>query len=171
MSIIKMVYDFLSDKNGWDKVSTEEQLKKECEKRRLIKRSSAYYVSDLSLLSTCYSFGSPDEQVIGMVKEVKGNITEYYTKPPKNLHAQWVALDINTNEILEYYLYDNPPGQLKEMKYSKDGELLQVNYAINKFEDMPEEFKTKLTNFPYKENIFGYAHKPYGMIIEAYHKN
>ena len=177
MTILRKVYDFFADKNEWDKVSNEEQLILECEKRIIRKLSSMYNIEDLSLLSSIYSWGNDQDAALAQLKVVNDNITEYYmvskyyTKDfDKTFNSYSVALDMETDEILEYYFYDltSDCKQLKEMKYSKDKKFLQVNYGVSTFEDLPEEFKDKLVNFPNKESIFGYASKPYGKIIEAY---
>ena len=172
MELSLIAYNFLAEKNNWDKVSNLEELDIGCKERYIIKYSSMINVSDHSLRSNLYICGINEDLtcILCMIKEINGEVIEYYTKPPKNFNVstegtvEWVSRDLSTDEILEYYIYD--AAVMGEMKYSIKGELLQTNYEITKFDELPKEFQNALTNYPDKDKIVLYADKPYGRVVE-----
>lgn len=115
-------------------------------------------VQTQELISNLYTWGA--EQ--GFVKEVGGQITEYYTLPPEGITADWVSRDPYNDQMLEYYCYQD----FKELKYSMDGHLLQENHIVNSFSELPEDIQSSLSNYPNRNQIYMYANKPYGTIVE-----
>jgi hypothetical protein len=173
MELSLITYNFLAEKNNWTKVSNLEELDIGCKEHYIRKFSSMINVSDHSLRSNLYIWGINEDLtcILGMIKEINGEVIEYYTKPPKNFNVstegmvEWVSRDLSTDEILEYYIYD--AAVMEEIKYSIKGELLQTNYAITKFDELPKEFQNALTNYPDKDKIILYADKPYGRVVEV----
>jgi hypothetical protein len=176
-------YNFLAEKNNWTKVSNLEELDIGCKEHYIRKFSSMINVSDHSLRSNLYIWGINEDLtcILGMIKEINGEVIEHYTKVPTNFKFPikddeipiFASRDLSTNEILEYYSYEievnevNPPK--REMKYNMKGELLQTNHMITKFDELPKEFQNALSDYPYKDKIRMYANKPYGMIVEIFY--
>lgn len=167
-------YNFLAEKNNWTKVSNLEELDNGCKEHYIRKNGIMINISDYSLMSTLYlwstNWNNDDvNSFLGMIKVIDGEVTEYYTRPPKiyNNMGGWVSRDLYTNKMLEYYLYNFQDNKLQELKYDMEGELLQTNYMISKFDELPEEYQNALIDYPDKDKIYGYANKPYGKIVEV----
>jgi uncharacterized protein YozE (UPF0346 family) len=168
MELSLSAYNFLAERNNWTEVSTSEELNIGYKEYNIKKVYSMIRVSDHSLMCNLYTWGTD----MDLVKEVNGEITEYYTVAPENFSVSiegmlgWVSRDLSTNEILEYYVYDSTSSPKKEMKYNMVGKLLQTNYTIQKFDELPEEYQNLLIDYPDKDKICLYSNKPYGMIVE-----
>jgi hypothetical protein len=172
-------YNFLAEKNNWTKVFTTKDLNDGCKKHHIRKFSSMIRVSDYSLMSNLYVWGTKADldSIVGMIKEFDGEVIEHYTKVPRNFKfpikddesVAFVSRDLSTNKILEYYAYDIAVNPKKEMKYSVKGKLLQTNHMIKKFDELPKEFQNALIDYPDKDKIRIYANKPYGMIVEIFY--
>jgi hypothetical protein len=171
MQLSLEAYNFIAEKNNWDKVSTLEEVDSGCMEHNIRKISSMISISDYSLICNLYTWGTN----LNLVKEINGEITEYYTVAPKNFSVptkgilRWVSRDLITDEILEYYMSDTTHIPVKELKYNMKGELLQTNYMISKFDQLPEEYQNALIDYPDKDKIYIYSNKPYGMVVEIYY--
>ena len=167
------VYKFLAQKNNWIITLSDhelmQQITEECVKKDIFKASSVINIDDYSVISSLYGWdrdenGDPKY----LVKLVDGNITEYYIRPIKKfrrLNARWMSVDIHSGEPIEYYVYDN----VTEKKYDVNSNLMQINYAVGKFEDLPDDFKLALENYPEKNKVFMYSRKPYAKVVEILH--
>ena len=167
------VYKFLAEKNNWIINLTEhelmQQIMEECAKKDIFKASSIINIDDYSVISSIYVWGHDEKgDPKAMVKIANDNITEYYIRPIKKfrrLNAEWMSVDIHSNEPIEYYVYE----YMKEKKYDVNGNLMQINYGITKFEELPDDFKLALENYPEKNKVFNYSRKPYAKVVEINH--
>jgi hypothetical protein len=129
-------------------------------------KHQTYLVDDLKLVSTIYGF---ENQQYG-VKVVDGEVTEFYVRKPEGVikpNLTYVTYDVKTGEPLEYYCKDNNDVTKTETKYNfKTDEVMQVNHFAKPAE-LPADIKKLVANFKYKKNIFIYAEKPYGRIVEC----
>lgn len=97
-----------------------------------------------------------------LVKVKSGVVTEYYRRLVSGRNAAFVAYDLDTLEIVEYYR--NIDKQL--CKFDAKTELmLQANNNCT-FETLPVDFQDALVGFKYKHQAFMYAIKPYGRVVE-----
>ena len=181
MEISLNAYNFLAEKNNWTKVSNLEELDNGCKEHNIKKSSIMINISDCSLMSTLYVWGTDcDDDYIaqGLIKVIDGEVTEYYTTPPKNFNVSnvsnvstkgmVVSRDLSTDEILEYYLLNIQDDIIvHELKYDMEGQLLQTNHVISKFDQLPEEYQNALNHYPDKDKINLYADKPYGKVVEV----
>jgi hypothetical protein len=171
-------YNFLAEKNYWNTVSTAEDLDSECKKHYIKKMFSTISVSDYTVIDNVYTWGNSysKDNVLGAIKEVNGEVTEYYTRPsqdfvvpgpsPINARVEWVSRDLNTNETIEYYLYDRTDIITKEFRYNMEGTLIQTTNIISNYISLPKEYQDALVGYSNKDNIWSYSTNSEGMIIE-----
>lgn len=100
-----------------------------------------------------------------LIKVKNGKVSEYYRRLVSGRNSAFVAYDLATLDIIENY--KNIDNQLWKFDW-KTGEKLQANNNC-KYESLPEDFKSAIKDFYYKNQVFMYAIKPYGRIIEFYY--
>jgi hypothetical protein len=164
-----IAYNYLANKLGWPTKQTLEEVGIDADKNRVpLVKHQTYLVDSLKLVSTIYGF---ENQQYG-VKVVGSEVTEFYVRKPEGIvkpNLTYVTYDVKTGEPLEYYCKDSDgdSGAKIETKYNfKTDEVMQVNHFA-KTAELPEDVKKRVATFKYKNNIFIYAEKPYGRIVEC----
>ena len=152
-------YNFIASIFKWDKINSLDDIS--IKSRFPKKVVEMYSVEDHRLLGELYIF-------IGDAYWVKvndkGEASELYFKNhPKYPDCWGVSINPETLKPIEYY-----KETLKTIKkYDfKTNVLLQTNYFVSGFDDLPKTYQEKLKNFDHKDKIFYYANKPYGKIVE-----
>jgi len=108
------------------------------------------------------------------VKIVDDKVTEQYTltsTPTGGLDMQ--ALDLDTNEMVEYYHFvDKDLNQLPDgesgniAKFDANGNYTGSLSVVATYDELPEDKKPLLANFPYKDTIWRYKDSPdYGFVV------
>lgn len=100
-----------------------------------------------------------------LVKVKNGKVSEYYRRLLSNKDHCFVAYDVDTLKVVE--TYRNVDNRLNKYDWPS-GELKQSNNNCN-YEMLPEDFKAAISSFAYKNNVFMYAIKPYGRVVEFYY--
>lgn len=163
MSDRLIAYNFIADKLGWDsKKSDSELLATEFHNRIPKNLSYAFSLETKGILSRLFSVLKGEY----LIKVKDGAVVEFYSSnyllenKPK---VSFVAFDINTNDVIEYYISEN--NCLNKYDFLTDN-LKQVNHICRQ-DKVPESFQKDLIDFKEKNNIFIYASKPYGRIVEV----
>ena len=162
-----IAYNYLANKLGWPTKQTLEEVMVDSDKNRIpVIKHQTYLVDGLKLVSTVYAF---ENQKYG-VKVADGEVTEFYVEKPEGVvkpNLTYVTYDVKTGEPLEYYRKDSDEVAKTETKYNfKTDEVMQVNHFARTTE-LPADVKKLVATFKYKRNIFIYAEKPYGRIVEC----
>ena len=157
-----IAYNFLARKFGWDLASDENFFDTISDFKIPHKVVSMYDIDTLKRLNAVYvsAFGTY------LVKVNGKDVLEFYTTNSKHYtkeNASYIALDF-FDMPKEYYLTDKTT--LKKYSYETD-ELLQTNYLIRDFSELPQSAQVKLENFDRKDAICLYAQKEYGEIVEV----
>lgn len=97
-----------------------------------------------------------------LVKVSKGVVTEYYRRLLSNKRWAFIAYDVETLEPKERY--QNIGNQLCKFDWLT-GQPLQANNNCT-FDSLPTDFQSEIQTFPYRKNVFMYAIKPYGRVVE-----
>jgi len=100
-----------------------------------------------------------------LIKVKNGVVSEYYRRLVSGKNSAFVAYDLDTLEIIEYY--KNIDNELWKFDFKSD-EKMQANNNC-KYETLPDDFKVAIMDFEYKHQVFMYATKPYGRIVEFYY--
>ena len=153
------VYNFISKLFNWNEVQLMEEIK--IQSRIPKKIYEAYLIEDHKFIGSVYA-------VMGYAYWVKlddsGEVKElYFKEDPRYPDYNGISVDINTLEIKELYKKNETTVKKYDVKTKK---LLQTNYLISEFSELPKEYKEKLKDFEHKDKIFFYANKPYGKIVE-----
>ena len=97
-----------------------------------------------------------------LVKVKNGEVSEYYRRLISEKKYAYIAYDLNSLEPIEYY---KNIGQ-QEWKFDwHTGEKKQVNTFCDYF-GLPTDIRLAINDFQFKYNVFGYAMKPYGRVVE-----
>lgn len=100
-----------------------------------------------------------------LVKVKNGVVSEYYRRLVSGKNAAFVAYDLDTLEVVEHYKNEDS----KLWKYdSNTGDALQANNNCT-YATLPEDYKSAIQDFKYRESVFMYAKKPYGRVVEFYY--
>lgn len=96
-------------------------------------------------------------------------VTEWYRTD--NLHedntpANWVALDIVTNEIKEYYVNEMVNGICIEHKHDAATKERTATNMFQRFVSFTQEQQDKIENLPFKQTCYGWGNKPAGFTVE-----
>ena len=91
--------------------------------------------------------------------------TKYYDSENSDIDIAWFTnkeIDLITKETIVTYPYEG------SNKTDKNGKVLQVNHLIKGFNELPVYFQNSLldVDFPFVDDIFYWANKPYGDTIE-----
>ena len=154
-----IAYNFIAPILGWNNVNSLNEIT--LNGRVPKKAVEVYSVETHQLLGELY-------MVMGASYWIKvsagGEAKELYFKNhPDYPNYFGVAVDLSTLKPIEYY--KKTKKTMKKYDFDTD-KLLQTNYFVSKFEDLPETYKKKLNEFEHKDKIFFYANKPYGKVVE-----
>jgi hypothetical protein len=120
------------------------------------------------------------QQIDGLYREVKiidGVVTEQYTlKPTPKGGLEMQALDLNSNEMIEYYNFvDKDLNQLPDgeqgniAKFDANGNYTGSLSVVATYDELPEDKKDLLVDFPYKNTIWRYKESPdYGFVVHYF---
>jgi hypothetical protein len=161
MSAQLIAYNAFAALLGWPEMGDADELMDvDFKGRRPIKLSDYYSVDEQRVIAELFSVLSG----LYMVKLVGGGAVELYTsRHPAFPTATNIALDVKTHRPIEYYTVDDD----KERKHDAvTGELLQTN-TYCRFDELPEDFRYALAGFGRKSDIYLYARKSYGRIVEC----
>lgn len=133
----------------------------------------SYAVSDpTTQKSASYVFFATDKITVGYYVKVniaQCKVTEWYRHDDiqrKIPGSYWVALDINTNELVEYYKTETVEGVNVEKKYNaKTNEFLVANY-FQKFAELTPEQQDSIKDLPFKRTTVCWSNKPGGFTVE-----
>lgn len=163
MSNRLIAYNFFAIKFGWPQKISEEELDSEPLKGRIPDiHSKMYLIETQELFSEIYHIYNTSY----CVKIKDGKITDFYTTGDGHINkpnCSFITYDIQTNQPIEYYKID---GNFENKYDYNTDELLQQNIMCE-FKDLPENIKTQLQQFQFKDKIKLYAIKPYGAIVEC----
>ena len=162
MSERAVAYNFLARKFGWELASDDMFFETLSRLKAPHKVVSMYDIDTLKKLNSIYVFVDNNY----LVKVNGKDVLEFYTTNSKHYtkaDASYIALDF-FDMPKEYYLTDKTT--LKKYSYETD-ELLQTNYIIKNFSELPQSAQVKLENFDRKDAICLYAQKEYGEIVEV----
>jgi len=100
-----------------------------------------------------------------LIKVKNGVVSEYYRRTLSSKDRSFVAYDLETLDVIEYYQNENQ----QMVKYNaQTGERMQSNIKVS-YETLPAEFLSAIQDFKYKESVFMCAVKPYGRVVEFYY--
>ncbi|HSI44078.1 MAG TPA: hypothetical protein VK949_07010 [Methylotenera sp.] len=162
-----LVYEFMVSKFGGQSFDSMEALaqgiKDDSATKRFIpsKTWAMYNIDSREILAE----GFLCRYGFDLIKVKNGRVSEYYRRLVSAKNSAFVAYDLNTLEIIENY--KNIGNQLWKFNW-KTGEKLQANNNCN-YESLPDEFKRGIDDFRFKHQVFMYAVKPYGRIVEFYY--
>jgi hypothetical protein len=97
-----------------------------------------------------------------LIKVKQGKVTEYYRRLLSNKQYCFVSYDLETLHPIE--TYRNEGNQLNKYDWLTDG-LGQSNNNCT-YDTLPDDFKAAVEGFAYRSQIFMYAVKPYGRVVE-----
>lgn len=164
MSDRLIAYNFIADKLGWDSKKSDSELLATKFHNRIPKNLSyTFSLETKGILSRLFSVLKGEY----LIKVKDGAVVEFYSSnyllenKPK---VSFVAFDINTNDVIEYYISEN--NCLNKYDFLTDI-LLQVNHICSTPDEIPKSFQEDLIDFKEKNNIFIYASKPYGRVVEV----
>jgi hypothetical protein len=100
-----------------------------------------------------------------LVKVKNDMVSEYYRRTLSSKDRSFVAYDLETLDVIEYY--QNEGEQV--VKYNAQTNQRMQGNVIASYEALPNDFKSALQDFRYKESVFMYAIKPYGRVVEFYY--
>lgn len=110
-------------------------------------------------------------------KVKEGKVTDIYTLfgEINKIPRFWVTYDLETGEPFEYYTFEGDMWETNSVMHKhlvSTDEIIATTHFISSFDDIPNEQKLQLNDFPYKEakSLWSWAQKDYGFIIE-YIKN
>jgi hypothetical protein len=83
-----------------------------------------------------------------------------------NPNSHWSALDITTNNVLEYYALEFSEGMTLEKKFNAQTNQHMVTNYFQVFADMTVEQQELIKDLPFKRTSVGWANKPNGFTVE-----
>lgn len=100
-----------------------------------------------------------------LIKIKNKKVTEYYRRLLSNKRYCFVAYNIESLELIESY--SNIDNQLRKYDWLS-GDLRQANNNCT-YDTLPVDFKEAISHLEYKSQVFMYAIKPYGRVVEFYY--
>ena len=95
------------------------------------------------------------------LKVVDGIVTEHYRRFPSTPLRMFENYNLETGEVFEHYEYrDGKSIKIDE----KTGRELGFT-TFSSFDNLPDEYKWELQDYPNKESIFAWSNRDYGQIV------
>lgn len=164
---IRMVCDLL---NGSKYKATAQQFLEQ--KGVQLQCKYSYAVSDLSAKKAAsFVFFATDKTQYGYYvkvnQEANAVIEWYINKEISNLvQPKWFALDMNTNQPIEYYALEMVDGVQVEKKFNSSTNEQMVTNHFQKFNQMTVEQQELIKDLPFKRTSVCWSNKPGGFVVE-----
>lgn len=164
---IRMVCDLL---NGSKYRTTAQQFFEQ--KGVQLQCKYSYAVSDLSAKKAAsFVFFATDKTQYGYyvkVNQEANAVTEWYiNKEISNLlQPKWSALDMTTNQPIEYYVLETVDGVQVEKKFNSSNNEQMVTNHFQKFNQMTAEQQELIKDLPFKRTSVCWSNKPDGFVVE-----
>jgi hypothetical protein len=133
----------------------------------------SYSVSDVSGQNAAYFvFFATDKVKNGYFIKVdrsSESVSEWYINEDiANLVdlGTWFALDVVTDEKVEYYVFESSDGSSVEKKYNSLTNQQIVTNHFGVFSDMTAEQQDLIKDLPFKRTTVCWANKPNGFVVE-----
>lgn len=161
MSPALTAYNLLAKTLGWPNIVDAQGLTRLRFCGRNPQHLSRYYCLEESrFFADLFSFMSGQY----LVKVNDDAAVELYTGPhPAHPNSTNAALDMVTLEVKEFYIVV----QNTEKKFDAKTDYLMQENTFTTYDALPNDFKQDLANFENKEDIYLFARKPYGRIVEC----
>lgn len=133
----------------------------------------SYAVSNLSAnKAASFVFFATDKTQYGYyvkVNQEANTVTEWYrndniTKTGNEI--EWFALDMSTNQPMEYYTYETVNGVQVEKKFNSSTNEQMVTNHFQKFNQMTAEQQELIKDLPFKRTSVCWSNKPGGFVVE-----
>jgi hypothetical protein len=166
---IRMVCDLL---NGSKYRTTAQQFLEQ--KGVQLQCKYSYAVSDLSAKKAAsFVFFATDKTKYGYfvkVNQATNTVTEWYRNDDITMSAtgivKWSALDMTTNQPIEYYVLEMVDGIQVEKKFDSATNQEMVTNHFQKFNQMTAEQQELIKDLPFKRTSVCWSNKPGGFTVE-----
>lgn len=166
---IRMVCDLL---NGSKYKTTAQQFLEQ--KGVQLQCKYSYAVSDLSAKKAAsFVFFATDKTQYGYyvkVNQEANAVTEWYRNDNITMSAtgviKWSALDMTTNQPIEYYVLETVDGVQVEKKFNSSTNEQMVTNHFQKFSEMTPEQQELVKDLPFKRTSVCWSNKPGGFVVE-----
>lgn len=143
---------------------------------------SVYNANQKQIISRVY-YITPNKNQRIFVKVANNSVIEYYQLVANDSEYIAEALDLKTNEAIEYYKFADTTNQIIKfsdvdfnldnlifqshslLKYSANDEYIVTTYNVYSFADMTNEERSALEDFEYKEHIIQKKYQTYGFVV------